>query len=137
MKKQSTKAISKKVFTFLFAVLVSCTLAQKTYALHDRTTGKGVEVTYQGLRDKKLAFNVNYKNESGQPFQLTIRNDQDQIIYLSKFETTPLNKTMLFSEFPDNSKLTFLITSGKQKIKQTFQINTEVKTVEEFIVKGI
>ncbi|MCW3079972.1 hypothetical protein [Segetibacter sp.] len=137
MKKQSTKAISTKVFTFLFAVLVSCTFAQKTYALPDSTTVKGVEVTYQGLRDKKLVFIVNYKNDLSQPFQLTVRNDQDQIIYASKFDAAPLNKTMLFSEFPENSKLTFLITAGKEKITQAFQINTQVRTVEEFIVKGI
>jgi hypothetical protein len=137
MKKQSTKAISTKVFTFLLAVLVSCTFAQNTYALPDSTSGKGVEVTFQGLRDKKLVFNVNYKNELAQPFQLTVRNDQDQVIYASKFETAPLNKTMLFSEFPELSKLTFLISTGKEKLAQSFEINTEVKTIEEFIVKEI
>jgi hypothetical protein len=134
VKKQS---ISTKVFTFLFAVLVSCTFAQNTYAFPDSTSGKGVEVTYQGLQDKKLVFHVNYKNELAQPFQLTIRNDQDQIIYATKFESTPLNKTLLFSEFPETSRLTFLITTGKEKIAQSFEINTQVKTVEEFIVKGI
>ncbi|GEO12076.1 hypothetical protein [Segetibacter aerophilus] len=137
MKKQSTKAVSTKVFTFLFAVLISCGFAQNTYALPDSTSAKSVEVTYQGLKDKKLAFNVNYKNESAQPFQLTIRNDQDQIIYASKFDGTPLNKTMLFSEFPENSKLTFSIITAKEKIAQSFEINTQVRTVEEFIVKGI
>lgn len=137
MKKQLTKAISKKVFTFLFVAFVSCTMSTSLYALPDTTENKGAEITYKGIVDKKLAFNVNYKNELSQNFQLTIKNDQDQIIYSNQFDAKPFNKTMLFSDFPDNSRLTFLITIGKREFSQAFEINSHVTTVEEYIVKGI
>ncbi|MCW3114068.1 MAG: hypothetical protein JWR18_2464 [Segetibacter sp.] len=137
MKKQLIKAISKRVFTLFFAGFILCSGSQSVFAADESTKSKGVEVTYQGLRDKKLVFNVNYKNELSQPFQLTIKNDQDQIIYIKQFDAKPLNTTMLFSEFPENGKLTFLILSGKKEISQAFEINSEVRTVEELIVKGI
>jgi hypothetical protein len=135
MKKQLTTAISKAFCTALFVVFVS--LSQSAYALPDSSINKEAEVTYQGLNDRKLMFNVSYRNESADPLQLTIKNDLGEIIYSRQFESKPLNKTMLFSEFPENSKLTFVITAGKKEMSQTFQINAEVKTVEEFVVKGL
>ena len=62
MKKQFTTGVSKKVFTFLFAAIISCTASKNLYALPDSIQGKGAEITYQGIHDKKLAFNVSYKN---------------------------------------------------------------------------
>jgi hypothetical protein len=44
---------------------------------------------------------------------------------------------MLFSEYPENCKLTFSILSGRKELSQSFEINSQVRTVEEFIVKGI
>ena len=138
MKKQLTKAISKKVFTFLFVVVISCTMSQSVYALPDTLAiSKGAEITYKGLSDKNLVFSVNYKNELAEPFELLIKNDQNEIIYVKQFDAKPLNRTLLFSEVPENCKLTFVITSGKKAISQSFEINAHIRTVEEFIVKGI
>jgi hypothetical protein len=137
MKKQLTSTISKKVFTILFVAFISCTHSQDLYAFTDSTVNKSVEITYQGLHEKKLAFNVNYKNNLSQSFELIIKNDQDQIIYAKHFDGKPLNKTMLFSEYPENCKLTFSILSGRKELSQSFEINSQVRTVEEFIVKGI
>jgi hypothetical protein len=82
-------------------------------------------------------FNINYKNELAEKFLLTIKNELGETIYAKQYESKPLNKTMLFSEFPENGKLTFAIITGKKEFTQTFSINSQVKTVEEFIVKGI
>ena len=135
MKKQFITAISRTFSTVLFVVFLST--SQSVYALPDSSINKEPEVTYKGLSDKKLMFNVNYRNEAADPIQLTIKNETGEIVYSKQFESKPLNRTMLFSEFPETSKLTFVITAGKKEISQTFQINTEVKTVEEFIVKSI
>ena len=142
MKKQSFYAISKKVFSFLLALIITVGISQSGYAASgsadkDSNKNKGVEITYQGARDKNLVFNVNYKNELSQPFQLIITNDQYQVIYSQTFDTKPLNRTILFSELPENCKLTFSIVSGKKEISQAFEINSQVRTVEEYVVKGL
>ncbi|MCW3106981.1 MAG: hypothetical protein JWQ09_1487 [Segetibacter sp.] len=137
MKKQLIKAISKKVFTLFFAAFILCATAQSSYALPDSTPAKAAEITYKGLQDSRLVFLVNYKNEQSETFQLIVRNEQNDILYFKQYKAKPLNTKMLFSDVPENGKLTFLIKTGKKEISQAFQINTQVKTMEEFIVKGL
>ncbi len=138
MKKQSSRSISKTVITLILAGIISGFTSQSVYALPDKIPGKGVEVTYTGTRGKSLVFNVNYKNELSQPFDLTIRNDQNEIIYIEHYDAKPLDRSFLFSDVPENCKLTFHLTAGKkEKLTQTFEIKSQVKTVEEYIVKGI
>lgn len=136
MKKQFlTRAISKGIFTVAFIAIFS--MSQNVYALPDKPVNKEAEITYRGSTDNKLMFNINYKNELAEKFFLTIKNELGEIIYSKQYESKPLNKTMSFSEFPENGKLTFVIATGKKEFSQTFSINSQVKTVEEFIVKGI
>lgn len=137
MKKQLTKAISKKVFTLFFTAFVLCGASQSSYALPDSTPAKGAEIVYKGLQDRKLVFIINYRNEAAETFQLIVKNDQNEILYFKEYDGKPLNTKMLFSEVPENCKLIFSIKTGKKEVSQAFEINTQVKTVEEFIVKGI
>lgn len=137
MKKQLTKAISKKVFTLFFTAFVLCGGSQRSYALPDSTPAKGAEIVYKGLQDRKLVFIINYRNEAAETFQLIVKNDQNEILYFKEYDGKPLNTKMLFSEVPENCKLIFSIKTGKNEVSQAFEINTQVKTVEEFIVKGI
>ncbi len=138
MKKQSMHAISKKVFTVIIAAAISGVMAQSSYALPDKNSAKGFDISYTGRHDKGLAFNVNYKNELSEPFELIVKNDQDQVIYSEQYAAKAFNKSMIFSELPDNCKLTFSIVVGKKQVStQTFEIKSQVKTVEEYIVKGI
>lgn len=136
MKKQiSIKAISKKAFPVLLFAILSMT--QSAYALPGTSVNKEPEITYKGVSDKKLMFNINFKNEAAQPLHLTIKNEAGEVIYATQFESKPLNKTIVFPEFPESGKLTFVMSAGKKEVAQTFQINAQVKTVEEFTVKGI
>lgn len=137
MKKQLFKAISKRVSTVVLAVLILTAASQKSFALPNVPFSKSAEISYKGFKDNKLVFNVNYKNEFAQPFQLVIKNEQNEVIYSQPFAAQPLNTTLLFSEVPEKTRLTFLIKTGKKEVSQSFEINTQVKTVEEYIVKGL
>ncbi|MGI8635599.1 MAG: hypothetical protein ACR2KZ_09375 [Segetibacter sp.] len=83
MKKQLTKAISRTFCTVLFVVFVS--MSQNVYALPDSAINKEPEVSYRGVSDQKLMFNVSYRNESADVIQLTIKNDLGEIIYSRHF----------------------------------------------------
>ena len=140
MKKQSINAISNKVFTFLFvAFLLTGTVSMANPQVRDTTvnSAKGAEISYEGLRGKQLVFNVAYKNGLSESFQLIIKNDFEEVIYFKAFDAQPLNTKLFFSEIPENCKLTFLIKTGKKEISQAFKISSEVKTVEEYVVKGL
>lgn len=138
MKKQLTQTIAKKASLLILAVVILFGAAPASYAQTENNISlKGVEITYQGLQNKKLLFNINYKNEVAEPFELIIKNEQNEIIFFQKYNAQPLNRSILFSEVNDNCKITFLIKTGKKELAQAFKINTEVKTSEEYLVKGI
>src|SRR5437763_3426090 len=135
MKNKLTKKVSKKVYALFLAALL-CGASLQSFALPDNKANKAADIVYKGMQDNKLVFTVNYSNELAQPFQLVVKNDQNEILYARQFDGKPLNTRMLFTEVPQNCKLTFLIRTGKKEVAQAFEINTQVKTVEEFIVKG-
>lgn len=139
MKKQFTYAIGKKVFTMVLALAIVLCSSVKSFASANTpdSTAKAADITYKGLRDQYLVFKVDYKNELAQPFQLVIKNDLNEVLYRKTFDERPLNTDVLLSEVPENCKLTFVIVSNKKDYSQSFSINTKVRTVEEFIVKGL
>ncbi len=137
MKKQTTSAISKRALTFTFAAFLLFGFNSNATTLPDGVGSKGPEIVYQGLQDKNLVFNVNYNNETGEPLQLSVRNEENLVLYFKEYKDKQVNTKILFTDLPENCKLTFSIKTGKKEVSQAFEINTEVKTVEEFVVKGL
>lgn len=140
MKKQLINSIEKKVFTFLVAFVLLFGSYAKTYASPERPDGdtKSSYITYNGLKDNYyLVFRVDYKNEGAQAFDLVIKNEQSEVLYSKKFDAKPLNSDILLTEVPDGSKLTFSIITKKNKFSQSFAIDTKVKTIAEYVVKGL
>jgi hypothetical protein len=66
-----------------------------------------------------------------------IKGEQNDILYSKSFEAKSLNTNILLSEMPEKSKVTFEIQTAKENLKQAFQIDSQVKTVEEYVVKGL
>ena len=137
MKKQSTAAISKRAVTLTLAAFLLLGFKSTASLLPDSTTLKAPEIVYQGLQDKNLVFNVNYINETGEPFQLIVKNEENMVLYFKEYKDKLVNSRILFTEVPENCKLTFSIKTGKREVSQAFEINTRIKTVEEFVVKGL
>jgi hypothetical protein len=139
MKKQLSNSIQKKAFTFLAAFTLFFS-SYATYAASPDSASKDAKasyVSYKGLKDDFLVFKVDYKNELGEPFQLVIRNGQNEVLYRKPFDARPLDTNILLTEIPDNSKLTFSIESRKKSFSQTFAIDAKVRTIEEYVVKGL
>ena len=138
MKKQTTNVIEKKAITLLLALVIVFSSSVNLYASPDRTGTDQLEgITYKGLKDKSLVFKVKYDNELAKSFELIIKNEYNDILYSKNYGAKPINTDVLLSEFPENCKLTFLIRTGKKDLTKSFVINTEVKTSQEYIVKGL
>lgn len=139
MKKHLTNAIGKKVFTLLTASVILFGSASSSFALPERAanTIKAANIYYNGVKGQYVVFKVDYKNEQAEAFELVIKNEQNDILYSKKFDAKPLNTDVLLSELPEACKLTFSIKSGKKDFSQSFEINTNYKTVAELEVKGI
>ena len=139
MKKQSANATGKMAIAVLASFVFLFSSYSKTYASKDSATNaaKFNAVTYQGLKDKSLVFKVDYKNEMAKPFQLVIKGEENETIYSKSFDAKPLNISILLNEVPENCKLTFEFQSPENNFSQSFQIDTKVTTVEEYVVKGL
>jgi len=139
MKKQLIHSIEKKVFTFAVAFALIFGSYSKTFAApyEAATDVKSFYISYKGLKDNYLVFKVEYNNEAAQPFQLVIKNKQNDVLYSKTFDAKPLSTNVLLTEVPDDSKLTFSIVTKKNNYSQSFAIVSRVKTTEEYVVKGL
>lgn len=139
MKKQLNIPIEKKALKFLvaFALLFGSYVTSFATPVGPTKDAKSSYISYKGLKDKFLVFTVDYKNEMEQPFQLVIKNEHNDVLYSKSYEAKPLNKDILLTDLPDDSKLTFSIESKKNNYNQTFAIDTNVKTIQEYIVKDL
>jgi hypothetical protein len=133
MKKQLAKTVS----TLLVAAVVLFNASVFAGPRRSSNNLQGVNISYSGLREKQLVFKVDYKNELAQPFQIIISNEFNDIIHNQKYDAAPLNTTLLLSEIPESGKITFTLRTADKEFKQTFEINREVKTVEEVVVKDV
>ena len=134
--KNSTSPLAKNLLTLL---LVIATTASTVHAYPGKgfSLDRPFEISYKGAQDKLLCFKIDFKNEMNQPFQLLIINEQKEVLYKKDYDNKPLNTQLLLSEIPEDCRLTFVINTNDQKLTQSFQINKEVKTVEQFVVKGL
>lgn len=139
MKKQLINSIQKKVFTLSVAFVLIFGSYAKTIAspVSDASDTKSSYISYKGLKGNYLVFKVDYKNESAQAFQLVIKNEQNEVLYSKAFDAKSLNTNVLLTEVPDDSKLTFSIVTKKNTYSQSFAIDSNVKTIEEYVVKGL
>ena len=139
MKKQSVIATGMKALAVLVCfVVVSCSYSNSFASGGSiETAVKFNAVTYEGSKDQSLVFKVDYKNELAQAFKLVIRGEANDVFYSKSFDSKPLTVNIVLKELPENCKLTFEFQSPEKNLSQSFQIDTNVKTVEEYVVKGL
>ncbi len=138
MKKHVT-TIQRKAVTLLVASALIFSTATMSYASTDsnQNTVKGVEISYKGVENSLLVFNVDYKNELSKTFQLVVKNDQNEVLFVKKYDAKPLNTSIRLSAPSEKVKISIAIETGKKEFSQSFEIDSKIKTVEEFVVKGI
>ncbi|HLX66270.1 MAG TPA: hypothetical protein VKR41_04715 [Puia sp.] len=94
-----------------------------------------VSVTYQGVSDDNLVFNVNYENLSGGKFWLIIKNDNGDVVYQQHFTDTHFAKTIYFQNTDTDINPTFVIRTGNNEVVRQFQVNKII--TETTVVKGL
>ncbi len=93
-------------------------------------------VQYVGATDQGVVFNVKYDNATAEPFSLIIKNEYGDVVYQQQFKDKNFEKKVLLTKEPGEARLTFIIRSVSANVKQTFDISTTTKTVEEVVVKN-
>jgi hypothetical protein len=93
-----------------------------------------VNVQYIGADDKMFEFKVEFENPTAQKFNLTIRNDEGDVVYSKNYNDVHFAKNIkLMKEGNDmeNIRPTFAITVGNRLVLRSFKITSSVTSKVE------
>ena len=95
-----------------------------------------IDVQFIGTVENNFKFKVEFENTSAQPFTLTIKNDEGQVVYSKEFSDVHFSKTVTLVNDGEMVSIhpTFLVTVGTRLVQRSFSI--EPKTVQNVVVSN-
>ena len=136
MKKQTFNKLGNAARnTFLAAIfligLSSSAQAQDT----DTPVISPVEIRYLGTVDDQPVFQVDFDNATEKNVRVSITDENGILLYGGRSNEKKFSKKFKFEKAGiDPVKLTFTLTTGKERQSQVFEINTKVWTVRDVVV---
>lgn len=136
--------MKKQVFNFRKAMLVATLVSAVSFsAMAAPATSKNGKndksaqnhIQYVGTTNNGIVFNVKYDNADAANFDLVIKNEYGDIVYQQTFSDKNFDKKVVLVKEPGDAHLTFII-KGADTYKQSFDITTVTRTVEDVVVKN-
>ena len=94
-----------------------------------------VEIKYLGTVDDQPVFQVDFDNLTEKNVRVSITDENGILLYGGKSNEKKFSKKFKFEKSGiDPVKLTFTLTTGKERQSQVFEINTKVWTVRDVVV---
>jgi hypothetical protein len=141
MKKQFSTSfgnvVRKTLLRFGLTGLMAVTLMPAMVQAQDkgRTTPPVVAINYIGSVDNQPVFQIEFENKNEEVLSLFIRDEQGTILFNEKFKDKKFSKKFQFDKAGlDNMKLTFTLAGEKEKQSQSFEINTNVRVIQDVVV---
>jgi hypothetical protein len=137
--------MKKQVLNFrkamLVAALVSVTSLSATAAPASSKNDKSSKtaqhnIQYVGTTDAGVVFNVKYDNTDSAKFDLIIKNGYGEVVYQQAYSDVNFDKKVMLLKEPGDAHLTFIIRTADNDYKQSFDITTVTRTVEDIMVKN-
>ncbi len=121
-----------------FAFTVTAILLSASASLQAQSTEpvSPVAITHLGNTTETMNFQVKYDNEAGNKFAVIVRDQDNNILFQEYYTNKKFDKKFSIPKV-DNNKVTFQIKNVKDNSIQAFEVNTNVKLVEEVIVKRV
>jgi|SRR5688572_24517365 len=137
MKKQSMLMTTRARNRF-FAFTVTAILLTASASLQAQSTEpvSPVAVRHLGNTTETMNFQVKYDNETGNKFSVIIRDQDNNILFQEYYTDKKFDKKFTLPKV-DNNKVIIQVRNAKDNSLQTFEVNTNVRTVEEVIVKRV
>jgi hypothetical protein len=136
--------MKKQVMNFRKAMLVAALVSAVSFsALAAPATSKNGKsdktaqdyIQYVGTTGDNIVFNVKYDNADSAKFDLIIKNEFGDIVYQQSYNDKNFDKKVVLVKEPGDAHLTFII-KGADTYKQSFDITTVTRTVEDVVVKN-
>jgi len=95
-----------------------------------------VVVNHISTADDKLVFNVRIPNTEGKKFTVIVKDIDGNTLFHNSYTEKNFNKKFQLPKV-DDEKYKFIIKDDSGSLPQTFEVNSNVRFVEEVIVKKI
>ena len=122
------------VAALVSAVSLTAMAAPATASKNGKTTQNNIQ--YVGTTDAGIVFNVKYDNADSAKFDLIIKNQYGDVVYQQAYDDLNFDKKVVLVKEPGDAHLTFIIRTANNDYKQSFDITTTTRTVEDVVVKN-
>lgn len=137
MKKQVLKFGFRKVMMVAGFVSVLSFSAMAAPAATDKTAKTAQsEIEYVGTTKDGIVFNVKFENADSSKFDLIIKNEYGDVVYQQQYNNKNFDKKVILLKEPGEARLTFMIKAADATYKESFDISTVTRTVEDVVVKN-
>jgi hypothetical protein len=126
----SVKSVIRNTF-FVFVLTIASVLAvsaKSTPVIKDLAT-----VNYIGSTDDQLSFLMNYENQSGEKFIVTILDSHGESLFEGVFSDKKFSR--IFKVPTEAGNVTFTISDYKNRNEKKFQVTSVRRLVEEVVIK--
>jgi hypothetical protein len=121
----NTVMLTKPIFTFLFAVLLSGHM------------GSNAQVKYIPVKDGQGVFNVVYNNLEGDRFVLQIQDEEGNQLYQNAFTDKNFTRNFQLADPESYLKLVFVIRNLSDHSTQRFEVESKTQLVEDVNVQEV
>ena len=120
-----------------FAFTVTAILLSASASLQAQSTEpvNPAAIRHLGNTNETMNFQVKYDNESGNKFAVTVRDQENNILFQEYYTEKKFDKKFTLPRV--DNKVIFQIKNVKDNSIQTFEVNTNIRMVEEVIVKRV
>jgi len=134
MNKQTFKLAVKKVILMSGFVCALTFAAFNTTQANSHTASSAKSAFhYVGTDENKIVFNVKFENPTESKFDLVITNDNGDVVYKQTYSDKSFDKKIVLLKEGD-AHLTFAIRGKDVNYKESFDISTTTKVVEDVVV---
>ncbi len=118
----------------LFSFLLAGFLPSMAQVRVTPPSSVGAEISYIGIIDDKLTFQVDYKNLTSENFTVTISDQFGNVLFHEKYSESNLSKNFAISKFEfEVGKLSFSVRKGKEKLIKIFSVNTATLVQQDVV----
>jgi len=95
-------------------------------------------IQYVGKVNDQLVFQVDYDNPTNDVVNVIIKDEDGNVLYADRFKDKKLTKKFKVNtaEYGD-VRLTFVISTDKDRTSQIFQVNTNTRVVDDVVVTNL
>jgi hypothetical protein len=143
MKKQMSpnlRNVASKMFlpALLASVLLFNGVSNSLHAQNTTATYSKPAIRYVGKTNDQLVFQVDFDNINEEIFNLAIKDEDGNLLYTDRFKDKKFSKKFKVDQAGyGNMKLTFVLTTDKEKQTQVFQVNTNTRVVDDVVVTNL